>query len=181
MNTITDSQICGKTYTSRWKTEIGWIDTEFQDDALVALHIHSPEGTTFVEEEPVECLPVIPVAIRTRNWIDAYIHGHNPSPNQICIRLSGTPFQKRVWAELLTIPYGTSITYGELAKRIALEMGIPRMSAQAIGGAVGKNPISILVPCHRVLGVNGKLTGYGGGLPLKRKLLDIEGIPFSNN
>ena len=90
---------------------------------------------------------------------------------------SGTPFQMEVWDILRQIPYGTAMTYGEIAKKIARRRGIPHMSAQAAGGAVGRNPVSILIPCHRVVGSNGSLTGYAGGIDRKLKLLALEKAP----
>lgn len=100
-------------------------------------------------------------------WLDLYFSGANPD---ITFQLApqGTSFQQRVWRELTTIPYGRTITYGDLAKRIGCR------SAQAVGGAVGRNPIAIIIPCHRVVGTNGALTGYAYGIDLKRRLLDIE-------
>ena len=92
------------------------------------------------------------------------------------MKLEGTEFRKAVWKILLTIPYGESMTYGEIAAIIAKQRGISRMSAQAVGGAVGHNPISIIVPCHRVLGADGSLTGYAGGIEKKIALLKIENI-----
>lgn len=92
------------------------------------------------------------------------------------LHFSGTEFQKEVWKLLCDIPYGQTVTYGELARSLALQKGIPHMSAQAVGGAVGHNKISILVPCHRVLGSGGSLTGYAGGLDKKRYLLKLEHI-----
>ncbi|AFV03622.1 Methylated-DNA--protein-cysteine methyltransferase [Dehalobacter sp. DCA] len=93
----------------------------------------------------------------------------------LCLAPVGTDFQKTVWEILLQIPYGKVITYGEIAQRIALVRGLTTMSAQAVGSAVGHNPISILIPCHRVIGGNGKLTGYAGGLDKKKALLRLEG------
>ena len=88
----------------------------------------------------------------------------------------GTPFQLDVWTILQEIPYGKTTTYGQIAKEIARQKGIPRMAAQAIGGAVGRNNISIIIPCHRVVGAKGNLTGYGGGLDKKTALLALEKI-----
>lgn len=92
----------------------------------------------------------------------------------------GTPFRLTVWKLLLQIPYGETITYGELAKMVAKEKGIAHMSAQAVGGAVGHNEISIIVPCHRVVGSDGSLTGYAGGVDKKEKLLSLEGADMEN-
>ena len=87
----------------------------------------------------------------------------------------GGEFRQMVWKMLMEIPYGEVVTYGELAKRIAKQRGIEKMSAQAVGGAVGHNPISIIIPCHRVVGANGNLTGYSGGIQMKIQLLQHEG------
>ena len=94
------------------------------------------------------------------------------------VRLEGTAFRKAVWEILQQIPYGQTMTYGQIAEQIASERGIVRMSAQAVGGAVGHNPVSIIVPCHRVLGAGGSLTGYGGGLDRKKALLELEKIDY---
>ena len=109
-----------------------------------------------------------------RRWLDAYFAGQEPDflPT---FHLTGTVFQMAVWAELLKIPYGQTTTYGAIAREIAQKRGIPRMSAQAVGGAVGHNPVSVIIPCHRVVGTNGSLTGYAGGIDLKVKLLTLEG------
>ena len=92
------------------------------------------------------------------------------------LRPTGTDFQQKVWQLLRQIPYGETTTYGEIARALAAQQGQGRMSAQAVGGAVGRNPIAILIPCHRVIGVHGKLTGYAGGLDKKRLLLSNEHI-----
>ncbi len=115
----------------------------------------------------------LPVFKETIRWLDIYFNGGVPDfiPP---LSLLGTSFQKEVWEILLTIPYGETMTYGEIAKILADRRGLPRMSAQAVGGAVGHNPISIIVPCHRVLGSNGELTGYAGGIDKKEKLLLLE-------
>ena len=90
------------------------------------------------------------------------------------LRLKGTAFQRAVWEILLTIPYGETMTYGEIARKLAKEQGLARMSAQAVGGAVGHNPVSLIVPCHRVVGADGSLTGYAGGVERKKQLLMME-------
>ncbi len=109
----------------------------------------------------------------TKKWLDEYFSGKKPKI-KVPIKLEGTEFRKQVWKILLKIPYGETITYGDIAKEIANKRHIKRMSAQAIGGAVGHNPISIIVPCHRVIGSDGSLTGYAGGIHLKKELLKIE-------
>ncbi|MBQ8333421.1 MAG: methylated-DNA--[Clostridia bacterium] len=104
------------------------------------------------------------------DWLTRYFAGEKPCADEIPLDFHGTAFQRKVWTELLTIPYGTTVTYGEIASHIGCR------SAQAVGQAVGRNPVSVIAPCHRVVGAGGKLTGYTGGLDKKRALLAIEGI-----
>ncbi|MGI5989591.1 MAG: methylated-DNA--[protein]-cysteine S-methyltransferase [Lachnospiraceae bacterium] len=114
-------------------------------------------------------------AIRSaRQWLDVYFSGREPSFLPPLDRI-GTEFQMMVWDILLEIPYGTTTTYGDIAAKIAARCGRASMSSQAVGNAVGHNPISIIVPCHRVVGSQGQLTGYAGGLERKRSLLKLEG------
>lgn len=136
------------------------------------VHCNSP-----VIHEEVEGLPIFQETIK---WLDLYFSGVNPNFTPKYKITSGTPFQKRVWKILLQIPYGKWTTYKEIADIIAKEQGIPKMSAQAVGGAVGKNPIGIIIPCHRVLGKNGALTGYSGGIEHKQALLNLEKIDEKN-
>ncbi len=114
------------------------------------------------------------VLIAASKWLDIYFKGKEPG-FMPPLHIVGTDFQKLVWPLLLEIPYGKTVSYGELASRIARERGIRKMSAQAVGGAVGSNRISIIIPCHRVIGADGKLIGYGGGMWRKKSLLDLEG------
>ena len=106
-------------------------------------------------------------------WLDRYFAGEDPGPVPM-LAPRGTPFQQSVWKILRAIPYGATSTYGEIAMQIARERGFASMSAQAVGSAVGRNPISILIPCHRVIGADGRLTGYAGGLWRKEALLRLE-------
>lgn len=117
-------------------------------------------------------LPVIKCA---KEWLDTYFNGHNPDPF-LQIKLEGTPFQRDVWELLRKIPYGKTVTYGALARELAEQKGIARMSAQAVGNAVGKNLVSIIVPCHRVVGADGSLVGYAAGVDKKLALLRLEKI-----
>ena len=112
---------------------------------------------------------------KTKQWLDIYFSGKEPDFT-VPLHFNGTAFQNDVWNILCTIPYGRTTTYGEIAKQIAAKRGINRMSAQAVGGAVGRNEISIIVPCHRVIGTDGNLTGYAAGLDKKVKLLRLEKI-----
>ena len=102
-------------------------------------------------------------------WLDAYFAGKRPAITSVPLDARGSDFQKLVWEKLIQIPYGETTTYGAIAKSIS-----PEMSAQAVGGAVGHNPVSIIIPCHRVVGADGSLTGYAGGVEIKRKLLMFE-------
>lgn len=128
------------------------------------------EGLT--ETAAAKTLPVFDETVR---WLDIYFGGHRPDFTPL-LNLEGTAFRKEVWQLLLQIPYGQTTTYGELAAQLAAHRGLKQMSAQAVGGAVGHNPISIIVPCHRVVGTGGSLTGYAGGLAKKLALLKLEGI-----
>lgn len=112
-----------------------------------------------------------PHIVAMRRWLDAYWAGENPSPDSVPLDLHGTLFQRAVWKALLSIPLGRTKTYGEIAAQVG-NGAVPR----ATGTAVGRNPVSILVPCHRVIGANGSLTGYAGGLPRKERLLQHEGV-----
>lgn len=116
----------------------------------------------------------LPVFAEAKRWLDIYFSGKEPDFT-VPLHPLGTEFQKQVWDILRTIPYGQTMSYGEIAERIAAERGLSRMSAQAVGNAVGHNPVSLIIPCHRVVGSDGSLTGYAGGTEKKRKLLELEG------
>jgi methylated-DNA-[protein]-cysteine S-methyltransferase len=117
----------------------------------------------------------LPIFENVQKWLDMYFSGKEPDFMPPLLP-KGSPFQRSVWNNLCKIPYGKTTTYGELAGQVELENKAGRTSARAVGGAVGHNPISILIPCHRVLGKNGDLTGYAGGVAVKIKLLELEGI-----
>lgn len=131
---------------------------------------HFPHN--LISESTEAELPIFTQAIK---WLDTYFGGEAPDFTPP-ISLTATPFRKAVYEILFTIPYGQTMTYGEIANIIAEQKGIERMSAQAVGGAVGHNPISIIVPCHRVVGADGRLTRYAGGLDRKIKLLKLEKV-----
>lgn len=144
--------------------EIGLTGLWFEGEKYYALHL-----------DPVHEEKEIAVFEQVKHWLDIYFSGQEPDfmPS---IHMIGSPFQMEVWEILRKIPYGETTTYGEIAKQIAKMHGKSRMSAQAVGGAVGHNEISIIVPCHRVVGTNKSLTGYAGGVDKKEKLLSLEGI-----
>lgn len=116
----------------------------------------------------------LPVFAKTRRWLDHYFAGEAPNPRELPLGSKITPFQMRVREAMLDIPYGQTITYGDIANRLRQETG-KRQAAQAVGGAVGRNQLCVIVPCHRVMGAGGNLTGFGGGLETKVKLLKHEG------
>ena len=116
----------------------------------------------------------LPIFDTVRDWLSSYWKGNAPEISRLPLKPYGNEFRMRVWEYLCLIPYGTVTTYGEIAKLVASDLGKKTMSAQAVGGAVGHNPISIIIPCHRVIGSNGKLTGYAGGLDKKLRLLTHE-------
>ena len=118
----------------------------------------------------------ISVLKETARWLDEYFDGKKPSPDTLALSPEGSAFRQKVWKILLSIPYGETMTYMQIAKRLCKEEGLVSMSAQAVGGAVGHNPISIIIPCHRVLGSDGSLTGYAGGVEKKKYLLETEGV-----
>ena len=121
----------------------------------------------------------LPVFKDTCRWLDTYFSGKDPGFTPP-IAMRTTPFRKQVWEIMLQIPYGCTLTYGKIADKIASKRGIKKMSAQAVGGAVGHNSISLIIPCHRVIGFGGNLTGYAGGIKTKIKLLNLEGIQLKD-
>lgn len=127
-------------------------------------------GTVLKSAAEEKSLPVFEAA---ENWLNIYFDGREPDFTPP-LHMESTPFRKLIWEILLTVPYGKTVTYGELAKKAAEKMNLARMSPQAVGGAVGHNPISVIVPCHRVIGADGSLTGYAGGVEKKKKLLELE-------
>lgn len=156
-------------YITHCASPLGGITLAADEGGLIGLWFDSQRhfGSSLSAERREGQLPVFDQTVR---WLEEYFAGRVPDFTP-ALHPRGTPFQQAVWSILLTIPYGQTRTYGE----IALQMGIPRMSAQAVGGAVGRNPISLIIPCHRVLGAGGSLTGYAAGLERKLALLQLEG------
>ena len=155
----------------KYSSPLGTITIESSEHALTGLWFESQRRESSSSEELSEANTAhIREAV---SWLDIYFSGKDPGKTPP-LEPSGTDFQRSVWRLLLEIPYGETRSYGELARAIARERGIEKMSAQAVGGAVGRNPISIMIPCHRVIGSDGSLTGYAGGIDLKGKLLQLE-------
>ena len=159
-------------YIHHYASPLGRITLAGDGEALTGLWFdgqqHFPRNLTADSTEAE--LPVFTLAI---NWLDTYFSGKEPDFTPP-LSLHTTPFRRAVYDILLTIPYGHTMTYGEIAGILAEQQGIQRMSAQAVGGAVGHNPIGIIIPCHRVIGAGGSLTGYAGGLHRKNRLLRLE-------
>ncbi len=161
-------------YTSAYDSPLGKILLAADDIGLIGLWFEGEKyyaGGLSSEHEERET----PALQQTKEWLDIYFSGQEPDflPP---LHMEGSPFRLSVWKLLQQIPYGTTVTYGDLAKAIAREKGLDHMSAQAVGGAVGHNELSIIVPCHRVVGTNGSLTGYAGGIDKKKRLLTLEGV-----
>lgn len=162
------------TYACPLETPLGPAIAGVKNDALTGLWFmgqkYFPQQAAHWAKKPGH-----PTFAALRDWLDAYFAGKQP---EITFPLApgGTPFQAAVWAILLAIPYGKTTTYGDIAKQLAGSLGRASMSAQAVGGAVGRNPISVIIPCHRVVGSTGGLTGYAGGLDKKKFLLRLEGV-----
>ena len=133
-------------------------------------------GDTLTDDHEEKALPVFDQTVR---WLDVYFSGRDPGFTPP-LSLDMTPFRRAVCEIMLTIPFGRTMTYGEIAAEVAAQRGLPSMSAQAVGGAVGHNPISIIIPCHRVVGTSGSLTGYAGGIDKKVRLLELEKADMSS-
>ncbi|UFS70637.1 methylated-DNA--[protein]-cysteine S-methyltransferase [Geomonas sp. RF6] len=159
-------------YTCTIETPLGAMTAAVQDDALTGLWFMGQKYYPTCAEKWI-CQEKHPVFRAVQLYLSRYFSGEACAHN-FPLAPQGSPFQKAVWEALTRIPYGETVTYGAIAKEIAGCMGCATMSAQAVGGAVGHNPISIVIPCHRVLGANGKLTGYAGGVEKKEALLRLE-------
>ncbi|MCD8326007.1 MAG: methylated-DNA--[protein]-cysteine S-methyltransferase [Lachnospiraceae bacterium] len=164
-------------YTHSYSSPLGELTLAADEQALTGLWFvgQKYDADTLQGDHEEKSLPIFD---QTAQWLDIYFFGKEPD-FMPPLSLNGSPFQTAVWEILKEIPYGRIRTYGEIAAEIARQRGIPRMSAQAVGSAVGHNPISILVPCHRVVGANGSLTGYAGGMDRKAELLKLEKADMS--
>ena len=162
-------------YRMKYDSPVGELTLASDGEALAGLWIRGqkyyPDGLGQTAPE----MDGLPVFIRAKDWLDRYFAGKKPLPGELPLKPYGSGFACLVWELLCKIPYGEVTTYGALARQVADRLGVKSMSAQAVGGAVGRNPISILIPCHRVVGSDKSLTGYAGGLKKKRFLLTLEG------
>ena len=161
-------------YTSFYNSFLGDILLASKNNELIGLWFKEQKYYLSSIHEETQEKDDEEILIKTKNWLDRYFKGENPNIKELSLNPIGSPFRKEVWKILCEIPYGSTITYKEIAIKLAKERNIKSMSAQAVGGAVSHNPISIIIPCHRVIGSNGNLTGYAGGLDKKEYLLKHE-------
>lgn len=164
-------------YTYHYDSPFGGITLASSGEALTGLWFDKQKyfADTLSDEYEQKNLPVFEQTVR---WLDIYFSGNAPDFTPP-MDIRTTDFRRSVCNIMLTIPFGKTMTYGEIAGRIARQKGIAKMSAQAVGGAVGHNPISLIIPCHRVVGSDGSLTGYAGGILIKAELLRLEKIDMS--
>ena len=164
-------------YTAKYDSPLGAITLACDEQALIGLWFDGQKHFGNILPKQTETAEHL-LFSQARRWLDVYFSGREPDflPP---LRYDSTPFRKTICDIMLTIPYGKTTTYGEIAAEIARRQNLPKMSAQAVGGAVGHNPISLMIPCHRVVGTNGSLTGYGGGIARKVRLLELERVDMS--
>lgn len=160
-------------YVQHYDSPIGGITMYSDGQALTGLMFDGEKYFSDIEKDD-SVTADLPVFAKAAKWLDTYFSGREPDFTPEISLAGSTTFRREVCEILLTIPYGSTTTYGEIAKVIAQRRGVLKMSAQAVGQAVGHNPISIIIPCHRVVGADGSMTGYGGGIDKKVKLLAIE-------
>lgn len=160
MKKKTDNLIGTNLFCCTWNSPLGKLQLNADADHLTGIDFNSE----------IEQCCLNPVLVRSINWLERYFAGERLSPADLALAPSGTEFQRKVWDILLQIPYGETLTYGQIARKLSFSM-----SAQAVGNAVGANPIPIIIPCHRVLGADG-LGGYSAGTAIKKQLLSIEKI-----
>lgn len=168
------------TYKTTYNSPLGKMTLISDGENLTGLWILGQKYFESTLSERVQEKDDLAVFRQTKAWLDRYFQGARPDIAELPLAPAGSSFRQAVWKILREIPYGQVITYGEIAKQIAKERGVAKMSAQAVGQAVGHNPISVIIPCHRVVGANGNLTGYAGGIHLKIRLLAHEGITMDN-
>lgn len=160
------------TYIYHYHSPLGGITVSSNGREITGLWFDGQKyfGDTLPKDYEEKALPIFE---ETKKWLDIYFVGKAPDFTPP-LKMETTDFRKAVWEIMLTIPFGQTMTYGEIANSIAKQKGLVKMSAQAVGGAVGHNSISLIIPCHRVVGANGSLTGYAGGIEKKIQLLTME-------
>ena len=160
-------------YYCTYKSKIGLLYLISDGESLIGCYLEGQKyfpnniDNYYLNEE-------LSILAKSKDWLEKYFNGENPSIDEIPLNYIGTEFRKKVWEVLKDISYGELVTYKHIAKKIAKAKGLETMSAQAVGGSVGHNPLLIFIPCHRVIGIDGSLTGYAAGLENKRFLLNLE-------
>lgn len=161
-------------YYKEYKSPVGKLTLVSDGIYLIGLYIDGQKNFLENINEEMQKNDDLIIFKNIEDWLDRYFGGLKPEIKDLKLKPQGSDFRVMVWHILESIPYGEVITYGDIAKKVAKIMGKNKMSSQAIGGAVSHNPISIIIPCHRVIGANNALIGYAGGLNIKKKLLDFE-------
>jgi len=167
-------------YKSYYKSPIGKLLLVSKNNKLIGLWIEGQKYYLGDLKEELQENNEEEILVKTKKWLDRYFSGDKPQISELELEHIGSEFRKNVWKLLCQIPYGEVTTYKNIAENISKIMNKEKMSAQAVGSAVGHNPISIIIPCHRVVGSNGSLTGYAGGIDRKIKLLELEKVDIKN-
>ena len=162
-------------YKTNYSSPIGLITLASDGEKLVGLWFEGQKYYGGTISEAMTEKSDLSLFNTTKKWLDRYFNGEKPAVSELPLAPIGGDFRQEVWRILCEIPYGEVATYGDIAKKMAAKLNKKSMSSQAVGGAVGHNPISIIIPCHRVVGAKGSLTGYAGGVEKKAKLLELEG------
>lgn len=166
-------------YSTTHPSPVGLLTLACDGDSLAGLWMQGQKYFAGTIPEAMTERHDIPVFIAAKKWLDRYFAGEKPAIAELPLAPVGGGFRQSVWKLLCEIPYGCVVTYGDIAKKMAAKMNKATMSSQAVGGAVGHNPLSIIIPCHRVVGANGSLTGYAGGVSIKTTLLALEGVDMA--
>lgn len=166
-------------YSTTHPSPLGMLTLASDGENLIGLWVEGQKYFCGTIHEAMTERNDLPVFDAAKAWLDRYFAGKKPSPSELPLAPIGSDFRRTVWQILCAIPYGQVITYGDIAKQMAAKLNRPSMSGQAVGGAVGHNPISIIIPCHRVVGTGGSLTGYAGGVDKKVKLLELEDVDIT--
>lgn len=177
---LNSSREASSAYFCRYHSPLGEITLAADEHYLTGLWFVGQKYYAANHALPCVAEDRLPVFTQIRDWLDAYFSGLAPLPNDLPLQPRGSEFRLAVWRRLCQIPYGECVTYGTVARDVTTVMGKPGMSAQATGGAVGHNPISLIIPCHRVIGSNNSLTGYAGGIARKMQLLKLEGVDITS-
>ena len=163
-------------FKTNYSSPLGQLTLASDGKALVGLWIEIQKFSGDTIRKEMARRDRLPVFGAAKDWLDRYFAGKKPAISELPLAPIGSEFRQEIWKILCEIPYGETTTYGEIAKKVAEKQNKTRMSPQAVGGAVGHNPISIIIPCHRVIGSNNSLTGYAGGIDKKIWLLRNEGV-----